>query len=97
MAARHLERSVPMLLSLSLCGLSLAGADVAGFMGDPDLELFVRWHQLGIWPPGITWCYLGMVGSIEIHIQAAQHGNVHKMVMVIDVAGSCIKIGDLSR
>lgn len=64
MAARHLERSVPMLLSLSLCGLSLAGADVAGFMGDPDLELFVRWHQLGIWPPGITWCYLGMVGSM---------------------------------
>eukprot|EP00435_Cladocopium_sp_Y103_P036935 s2240_g9.t1 len=48
---RHLERSVPMLLSLSLCGLSLAGADVAGFMGDPDLELFVRWHQLGIWYP----------------------------------------------
>lgn len=48
-AARHLERSVPMLLSLSLCGLSLAGADVAGFMGDPDVELFVRWHQLGIW------------------------------------------------
>lgn len=47
--ARHLERSVPMLLSLSLCGLSLAGADVAGFMGDPDVELFVRWHQLGIW------------------------------------------------
>lgn len=48
---RHLERSVPMLLSLSLCGLSLAGADVAGFMGDPDQELFVRWHQLGIWYP----------------------------------------------
>lgn len=48
---RRLERSVPMLLSLSLCGLSLAGADVAGFMGDPDLELFVRWHQLGIWYP----------------------------------------------
>ncbi|CAE7531474.1 unnamed protein product, partial [Symbiodinium necroappetens] len=27
------------------------GADVAGFMGDPDPELFVRWHQLGIWYP----------------------------------------------
>ena len=49
---KHLERSVPMLLSLALCGLSLAGADVAGFMGDPDVELFVRWHQLGIWSPG---------------------------------------------
>lgn len=51
-SARHLERSVPMLLSLSLCGLSMAGADVAGFMGDPDSELFVRWHQLGIWKLG---------------------------------------------
>ncbi|CAJ1394490.1 unnamed protein product [Effrenium voratum] len=48
---RHLERSVAMLLSLALCGMSLAGADVAGFMGDPDVELFVRWHQLGIWYP----------------------------------------------
>lgn len=56
-SVRHLERSVPMLLSLSLCGLSMAGADVAGFMGDPDTELFVRWHQLGIWKLGtkMTW------------------------------------------
>eukprot|EP00439_Symbiodinium_sp_Y106_P044205 s2580_g5.t1 len=48
---KHLERSVPMLLSLALCGYSLVGADVAGFMGDPDPELFVRWHQLGVWYP----------------------------------------------
>ncbi|CAE8653435.1 unnamed protein product [Polarella glacialis] len=47
----HLERSVPMLVSLALCGMSLVGADVAGFMGDPDPELFLRWHQLGIWYP----------------------------------------------
>lgn len=47
----HMERSVPMLLSLALCGLSFAGADVGGFFGNPDPELLVRWHQLGAWYP----------------------------------------------
>merc|ERR1719362_1587897 len=47
----HLARSVPMLLTLSLCGLSFSGADVGGFMGDPEPELLARWHQLGIWYP----------------------------------------------
>jgi len=47
----HLERSVPMLLSLALCGMSFAGADVPGFFRDPEPELFRRWHQLGIWYP----------------------------------------------
>jgi len=47
----HLSRSVPMLVSLALCGLSFAGADVPGFFGDPDPGLFVRWHQLGVWYP----------------------------------------------
>eukprot|EP00931_Biecheleriopsis_adriatica_P112999 TRINITY_DN8790_c0_g2_i1.p1 TRINITY_DN8790_c0_g2~~TRINITY_DN8790_c0_g2_i1.p1 ORF type:complete len:970 (+),score=180.46 TRINITY_DN8790_c0_g2_i1:390-2912(+) len=48
---KHLEKSVPMLLSLAMCGMSLVGADVGGFMGDPSTELLVRWHQLGIWYP----------------------------------------------
>jgi len=47
----HLERSVPMLLSLGLCGMSFSGADVPGFFYDPEPELFNRWHQLGIWYP----------------------------------------------
>lgn len=47
----HLERSVPMLLSLSMCGMSFGGADVPGFFFDPEPELFKRWHQLGIWYP----------------------------------------------
>ena len=42
-----LRLSVPMVLSLSISGLSFAGADVGGFFGDPDKELFIRWHQLG--------------------------------------------------
>jgi alpha 1,3-glucosidase len=41
-----LRASVPMLLSLSLGGLSFTGADVGGFDGHPNKELFVRWHQL---------------------------------------------------
>merc|ERR1739848_702421 len=36
---------------MALCGISFAGADVPGFFGDPDRDLYVRWHQLGIWYP----------------------------------------------
>jgi len=47
----HLARSVPMIVSLCLCGISFSGADVPGFFYDPEPELFRRWHQLGIWYP----------------------------------------------
>lgn len=47
----HLAISVPMLVSLCLCGASFVGADVPGFFLDPEPELFRRWHQLGIWYP----------------------------------------------
>jgi alpha 1,3-glucosidase len=47
----HLERSVPMLLTLGMCGMAFGGADVPGFFFDPEPELFRRWHQLGIWYP----------------------------------------------
>lgn len=43
----HLEASVPMCLSLSIAGLTHSGADVGGFFGNPDGELFVRWYQAG--------------------------------------------------
>ena len=42
-----LKASVPMLLSLAVSGMSFAGADVGGFEGTPDAELFLRWQQLG--------------------------------------------------
>lgn len=58
----HLARSVPMLLSLCLCGISFSGADVPGFFYDAEPELFRRWHQLGIWYPlGVR---LGGVGAL---------------------------------
>jgi len=35
-----------MLLAINLGGLSFAGADVGGFFGEPDAELFTRWYQV---------------------------------------------------
>jgi len=47
----HLEVAAPMLLSLNVAALSFVGADVGGFFGDPDAELFTRWMQAGAFQP----------------------------------------------
>ncbi|XP_063803555.1 neutral alpha-glucosidase C [Pseudophryne corroboree] len=47
----YLKISVPMLLTLSVTGISFCGADVGGFVGDPDPELIVRWYQAGSFQP----------------------------------------------
>ena len=47
----HLEASVPMCLSLSISGMSHVGADIGGFFGNPDGELFVRWFQAAAFQP----------------------------------------------
>ncbi|CAH8849245.1 unnamed protein product [Trichobilharzia szidati] len=47
----HLKISVPMLLSLSVTGLTLSGADVGGFFGNPDPELLTRWYQAAAYQP----------------------------------------------
>lgn len=47
----HLEVSAPMLLSLNVAALSFVGADVGGFFGNPDAELFTRWMQAGAYQP----------------------------------------------
>lgn len=47
----YLKISVPMLLSLSVTGIAFCGADVGGFVGDPDPELLVRWYQAGSFQP----------------------------------------------
>jgi len=47
----YLKITVPQLLSLSLCGISNVGGDVGGFAGDPEVELAVRWYQLGTFMP----------------------------------------------
>lgn len=47
----HLNIAAPMLLSLNVAALSFVGADVGGFFGNPDAELFVRWMQAGAYTP----------------------------------------------
>jgi mannosyl-oligosaccharide alpha-1,3-glucosidase len=47
----HLEASIPMCLSLAVSGISFCGADVGGFFGNPDAELFYRWYQAGSFLP----------------------------------------------
>ncbi|KAM8921252.1 neutral alpha-glucosidase C [Pelodytes ibericus] len=47
----YLKISIPMLLTLSVTGISFCGADVGGFVGDPEPELFVRWYQAGSFQP----------------------------------------------
>ncbi|CAG9314338.1 unnamed protein product [Blepharisma stoltei] len=46
-----LEYSVPMCLSVTVGGISFCGSDVAGFFGDPSVELLVRWYQTGAYTP----------------------------------------------
>jgi len=48
---QHLEASVPMLLSISVSGISFCGADVGGFFGNPSEELLIRWYQAGAYQP----------------------------------------------
>ncbi|KAL0274187.1 UNVERIFIED_CONTAM: hypothetical protein PYX00_006669 [Menopon gallinae] len=47
----HLKATIPMCLSLSLCGMTLCGADVGGFFKYPESELFARWFQAGAFQP----------------------------------------------
>ncbi|KAF2885676.1 hypothetical protein ILUMI_20497 [Ignelater luminosus] len=47
----HLRISLPMCLSEALAGISFCGADVGGFNGIPDDELYIRWYQAGAWLP----------------------------------------------
>ncbi|XP_060616895.2 neutral alpha-glucosidase C isoform X2 [Anolis sagrei] len=47
----YLKISIPMLLTISIAGISFCGADVGGFIGDPEPELFVRWYQAGALQP----------------------------------------------
>lgn len=47
----HLAASMPMLLTLGLSGYPFVGADVGGFFGNPDSELFLRWNEAAAWQP----------------------------------------------
>jgi alpha-glucosidase len=47
----HLAVSMPMATGLGLSGQAFVGADIGGFMGDANAELFLRWMQYGVLTP----------------------------------------------
>ena len=47
----HLKISVPMVLALSVTGLTHSGADIGGFFGNPESALLTRWYQAGAYLP----------------------------------------------
>ncbi|XP_013399270.1 neutral alpha-glucosidase AB isoform X2 [Lingula anatina] len=47
----HLKVSMPMILSLSITGITFSGADVGGFFKNPDSELLTRWYQAAAYQP----------------------------------------------
>jgi alpha-glucosidase len=47
----HLWVSLPMATGLGISGQSFVGADIGGFEGDTNAELFLRWMQYGTLTP----------------------------------------------
>ncbi|XP_011184104.1 neutral alpha-glucosidase AB isoform X2 [Zeugodacus cucurbitae] len=47
----HLQHSIKMCLTEAVAGFSFCGADVGGFFGNPNAELFERWYQTGAFLP----------------------------------------------
>ena len=47
----HLAVTIPQLLNLGISGFPFNGADVGGFVGCPDAELFAEWMELGALQP----------------------------------------------
>lgn len=64
----HLRISIPMCLTEALAGVSFCGADVGGFEGITDDELYVRWYQAGAWLPFYRGRYVFYVPSREPYL-----------------------------
>lgn len=47
----HLWLSMPMAAGFGVSGQAFVGADIGGFMGDTNAELFLRWMQYGALTP----------------------------------------------
>ncbi len=47
----HLQMSIPMLVSVGLCGVPFAGVDIGGFAFDTTGELLTRWYSAGLFYP----------------------------------------------
>ena len=44
----HLVVAFPMIMNNGIAGYPFVGADVGGFFGNPEPELFTRWYQAGV-------------------------------------------------
>jgi alpha-glucosidase len=47
----HLWLSIPMATGFGVSGQAFVGADIGGFAGDTNAELFLRWMQYGVLTP----------------------------------------------
>ena len=47
----HLKLLVPQLCSLGMCGMSMVGTDIGGFLRDTTPELLVRWVEAALFSP----------------------------------------------
>lgn len=47
----HLALTIPMLTGLSVSGVPFVGADIGGYAGSPDGELYARWLQAAVLTP----------------------------------------------
>ncbi len=46
-----LRMTIPQVLNIGLSGVPYSGADIGGFSGDPDAELYTRWFQMAALMP----------------------------------------------
>ena len=47
----HLWLSIPMGMGMGICGQAFVGADIGGFAGNSNAELYLRWMQYGALTP----------------------------------------------
>jgi alpha-glucosidase (family GH31 glycosyl hydrolase) len=46
-----LRSQIPIMLGMGLCGVGYMNADIGGFAGDFNPELYTRWQQMGVFVP----------------------------------------------
>jgi alpha-glucosidase len=72
----HINMSTPMLLSLGLCGFTMAGDDIGGFAGSPPADLLTRWFEVGAFNP----IYRDHTGKGTADQEPWVHGPEHEAI-----------------
>ena len=85
----------PMMMSVSIGGISHIGADVGGFFGNPDEQLLARWYQVGYqgrfttYCDTVGWCILSVLPCPRSSRRASSGA-----VVVLPGDDQCDSIGD---